>query len=126
MPSKFLKGTYVSGCGHSKHRPKFYESLGLWRGSINVQLATGTDEKWMLPNQRVPSCDPIDFEANQDFLVRTCRLKGVTGYQLLPIDKTTGVPRGHHASKQIEIALVKKIELKAGEQLEVELDGFEN
>jgi hypothetical protein len=96
------------------------------RGSINVQLAGGIDENWILPNRRVPGCDPIDFESNQDFLIRPCHLKGVAGYQILPIDKTTCAPQGHHASRQIEITLVKEIELEPGEELQVELEGFEN
>jgi hypothetical protein len=125
MGSKFLSGVYVSGVNDSRHRPKFYESLGMWQGTVNIQLPAETDERWILPCQRVTGRDPIDFEAKQDFLVRRCRLKGVAGYQVLPIDKTTGAPRGHHASKRIEITLVRRIDLEQGEELEVELEGFE-
>ncbi len=76
---------YVPGCNHSGLRPKFYESLGLWQGTINFQLPRGTDEPLILPNKRVPGLDPIDLSANQDFLVRPCRLKGGSGYQILPM-----------------------------------------
>lgn len=116
----------MAGVNHSRFRPKFYESLGLWQGTINIQLSTETDERVIVPNERVPGQDPIDFDANQDFLIRPCRLKGVAGYQVLPIDKTTNEPRGHHSLKQIEIALKKKIGLKPNEELEVELEGFES
>jgi CTP-dependent riboflavin kinase len=124
MISKLVRGIYTSGCNHSGQRPKFYESLGVWRGSINIQLPQGTNESLILPNKRVLGIDPIDV--NQDFLIRPCRLKGVTGYQILPIDKATSEPRGHHSDKVIEIALREKIEIKLNEELEVELEGFEN
>jgi hypothetical protein len=124
MSSKLVRGVYVPGCNHSGQRPKFYESLGVWQGSINILMAQGTEESLILPNKRVPGIDPIDV--NQDFLIRACRLKGVTGYQILPIDKATSEPRGHHSDKVIEIALREKIEIKPKEELEVELEGFEN
>jgi hypothetical protein len=126
LASKFVRGRYVPGSNHSRFRPKFYESLGLWQGSINIQLPADTDERLMIPNHRTPGCDPIDFDANQDFLIRACKLKGVVGYQILPIDKKTSEPRGIHAAKRIEIALKEKIGIKANEELEVELEGFES
>lgn len=116
----------MSGSNHARLRPKFYEHLGLWRGTINIQLASDIDESVLIPNQRVLGRDPFDFSENQDFLIRLCRLKETPGYQILPIDKTTSVPRGLHRSKQIEIALKEKIELELGEELEVELQGFED
>ena len=122
MASKFVKGTYVSGCGHSVHRPNFYRRLRMWQGTINIQLMAGTDEHILIPNERVQGADPIDKD--QYFLVRRCRLKGVAGYQILPIDKRTNIPQGHHASKTIEITLEQRIELKEREELEVELEGF--
>jgi hypothetical protein len=124
MSSQRVRGFYVSGHNHSGLRPRFYESLGLWRGTINIQLPRETDESLILPNQRVPGLDPIDLDANQDFLVRPYSLKGDRGYQILPIDKTTSEPRGHHSEKVIEIALTTKIEIKPYEELEVELKGF--
>lgn len=78
----------------------------------------------MLPNERVPGVDQIDLDANQDFLVRRCRLKGTSGYQILPIDKRTGEPRGHHSDRVIEIALTERIQIESNEKLEVELEGF--
>lgn len=69
--------------------------------------------------------DPFDLDANQDFLIRPCKLKGVHGYQILPIDCVTGDPRGHHASKWIEISLKEKIDVQPGEELEVELQEFD-
>lgn len=82
--------------------------------------------EWLIfPNKRKEGLDPIDLNANQDFLIRRCRLKGVEGYQILPIDKTTNEPRGYHSSKIIEITLVEKIELRLLEELEVELRDFE-
>jgi CTP-dependent riboflavin kinase len=115
----------VSGLGHSGRRPRFYGSLGLWQGTINIQLSGDTDMRNLIPCDRRPGIDPFDFEEeNQDFLVRPCKLKGVCGYQLLPINKTTGEPRGHHAEKVIEISLKERIELKPNEELEVELEGF--
>jgi hypothetical protein len=123
MGSRVVSGFYISGCNHSGLRPKFYESLRLWKGTINIQLPPETDESVILPNKRVPGLDPID--SNQDFLVRPCRLKGGSGYQILPIDKTTSVPRGHHSEKVIEISLTTKIEIRPNEKLEVELEGFE-
>jgi len=120
-----VSGIYVCGCNHSGLRPKFYESLGLWRGTINVQLPQETDESLILPYKRVPGLDPIDLDAHQDFLIRPCRLKGFSGYQILPIDKTTGLPRGHHSEKVIEIALKEEIEIAPNEKLNVELEGFD-
>jgi hypothetical protein len=126
LGSKFLKGKYVSGMNHSGFRPKLYESLGLWQGTINIQLSAETDDAVLIPSEKVPGCDPFDSAANQDFAIRACRLKGVLGYQILPIDKTTSEPRGHHGSKRIEIALKEEIELEPDEELEVELQGFED
>jgi hypothetical protein len=126
MGSKMVRGVYVFGCNHSGLRPKLYESLGLWRGSINIQLPQETDESLILPNERVQGLDDIDLSANQDFLIRPCRLKGASGSQILPIDKTTNEPRGHHSEKVIEIALRSRIEIKPNEQLEVELEGFDS
>jgi hypothetical protein len=123
LASVFVKGTYVSGCNHSQYRPKLYEDLGLWRGTINIQLRAETDGRFLIPNERIPGRDPID--ADQDFLIRPCKLKGVVGYQILPIDKATGDPRGHHASKKIEISLKKEIELRPNEEIEIELQGFD-
>jgi len=88
-----------------------------------------TDERFIIPSERIVGCDPIDLEYNQDFLVRPCRLKGVSDYQILPTDKTTKTtaePRGHHSLKRIEIALKEKIDIKPNEGLEVELEGFES
>jgi CTP-dependent riboflavin kinase len=126
VSSRFFRGTYVSGFGHSGRRPRFYESLGLWRGTINIQLPGDTDMRDLIPCERKPGLDPFDSEENenQDFLVRPCKLRGVRGYQLLPINKITGEPRGHHADKVIEISLKEQIELAPGEELEVELEGF--
>ena len=124
VSSKLFRGTYVSGLGHSGRRPRLYESLRLWQGTINIKLPGNTDMRDLIPCDRTPGIDPFDFEENQDFLVRPCKLKGVHGYQLLPINKTTGEPRGHHASKVIEISLKERIELKPNEELEVELEGF--
>ena len=126
LGSQFVKGRYVSGAGHSRFRPKFYEQLGLWQGTINIELPAETHEAILIPDERRPGCDPIDLDANQDFLIRPCRLKGLAGYQVLPIDKTTGEPRGHHASRWIEIALREKIDLKPDEELEAELERFED
>jgi hypothetical protein len=125
MASKVVKGAYVLGCSHSGRRPKLYDSLGLYRGSINIQLPQGTDESSIIPVLEVPGLDSFDLTENQNFLIRRCRLKGVEGYQILPIDKTTGKPRGHHAEKVIEIALREKIDIKPNEELEVELEGFQ-
>jgi hypothetical protein len=121
-----VSGVYVAGENHSRFRPKFYESLRLWQGTINIQLPAETDERVIVPNERVPGHDPIDLNANQDFLIRPCRLKGVAGYQILPIDKTTNAARGHHSLKRIEIALKEKIDLKPNEVLKVELEGFDS
>jgi hypothetical protein len=126
MGSKLVRGVYVSGYGHSEKRPTFYESLGLWKGSINIKISEGTDESLILPNERVAGIDAIDLNAKQDFLIRACRLKGGSGFQILPIDKTTNEPRGHHSEKVIEIALRERIEIKPNEELEVELEGFDN
>jgi hypothetical protein len=125
MGSKLVRGVYVPGCNHSPLRPLFYASLGLWQGTINIQLPKEICKTLILPNKRKEGVDPIDLNANQDFLIRRCRLKAVKGYQILPIDKTTNAPRGHHSSKIIEISLEEKIELKPREELEVELKGFE-
>ena len=125
MVSKLVRGVYVSGCNHSPLRPLFYASLGLWQGTINIQLPKDISESLIFPNKEKEGLDPIDLNANQDFLIRRCRLKGVEGYQILPIDKTTSAPRGHHSSKIIEISLEEKIELKPREELEVELRDFE-
>jgi hypothetical protein len=125
MGSRVVRGIYVPGHNHSGLRPKFYESLGLWKGTINIQLLPETDESLILPNERVPGLDPIDLNENQDFLIRPCRLKSGSGYQILPINKTTSQPRGHHSEKVIEIALTKKVEIKPNEELEVELEGFD-
>jgi len=126
MSSKLVRGTYQSGANHSWRRPEFYKSLGLWQGTINIKLPDDTVESLALPNKRKEGLDQFDLDHNQDFLIRACRLKGIDGYQVLPIDKTTSEPRGHHSSKIIEISLKKRIELKPDEELEVELEGFEN
>ncbi len=126
MSSKLISGMYTSGAHHSAYRPLFYQSLGLWQGTINIQLPRDTSESLILPNKRVEGLDQIDLDHNQDFLIRRCMLKGVEGYQVLPIDKTTEKPRGHHSSKIIEIALKDKIPIQAHEELEVELEGFED
>ena len=126
MNSKFVRGLYISGYKHSRLRPRFYESLGLWQGTINIQLPRETDESLIIPIERRAGLDPIDLESNQDFLIRACRLKGVEGFQVLPVDKTTSEPRGHHSSRIIEISLKNEIEITPNEELEVELKGFEN
>lgn len=126
MSSKFVRGYYVSGCNHSGSRPLFYKSLGLCKGTVNIKLPEDTSESLIIPSERREGLDPIDLEAKQAFLIRACRLKGVDGYQVLPIDKTTNEPKGHHLSKIIEISLRNKIELTPNEELEVELQGFEN
>ena len=119
--SRLIRGIYLSGLNHSPRRPKFYESLGLWQGTINIQVTTPIDSERLIPNRRVPGVDQFDFEENQDFLIRECRLKGTRGFQLLPIDKTTNTPRGHHDEGVIEISLKERIPLVANEDLEVEL-----
>ena len=90
-----------------------------------MQLPFETDERILIPKNRISGCDPIDLDANQDFLIRPCKLKGVAGFQILPIDKTTGEPRGHYASRWIEISLKEKVAVQLGEELEVELQGFD-
>jgi DNA-binding CsgD family transcriptional regulator len=98
--------------------------LGTWPGTINIQLPADTDERILIPNERVIGHDQIDANSNQDFLVRRCKVKGILGYQILPIDKTMSVPRGYHAVRWIEVALKQKIELQPSEELEVELQEF--
>lgn len=124
MSSRVVRGKYVAGCGHSDLRPNFYENLRLHRGTINILVESGTQPGILVPTTRVTGCDPIDVD--QDFLVRPCVLKDTCGYQILPVTKSTGRLAGHHAEGKIEIALVKKIDVQHGEELEVELQGFEN
>lgn len=78
----------------------------------------------MLPNDGIPGRDPIAIRAGQDFLIRPSKLKGVVGYQILPIDKAAGDPTGHHSLKRIEISLIIEIELRPDEEIDVELQGF--
>jgi CTP-dependent riboflavin kinase len=122
MSSRFIRGLYTSGANHSGYRPLFYKYLGLWQGTINIRVSSETDENILLPTKRIPGLDPID--ENQDFLVRACVLKGVAGYQVLPINKHTGRPKGHHWLGVIEIGLVQHIDVKFGDELEVELGEF--
>jgi hypothetical protein len=122
MGSQVVEGVYVDGAGHSRCRPKFYESLGMRQGSINIQLTAEKYDSLALPINRVQGVDQIDLEANQDFLVRRCRLKGTRGYQILPIDKTTCEPRGRHSEKVIEITLTENIQIAPKEKLKVELE----
>ena len=117
-----MKGRYVSGCGHGKLRPEFYRRLGTQQGTINIQLPLSTGDDVLIPTDPMPGFDPIDVD--QKFRIRACKLKGVAGYQILPVDKTTGAPRGHYSDKQIEISLKEKIDLERNEDLEVELQGF--
>ena len=124
MASRKVKGVYVNGWNHSGDRPKFYESLGLWRGSINIQLPPQTDGSLILPGRRVEGLDPVDM--NQYFLIRPCKLRDSSGFQILPVDKNTDEPKGHYAEKVIEISLREKIEIKPNEELEVELQDFED
>jgi CTP-dependent riboflavin kinase len=124
LASQFVKGRYVSGWNHSRFRPNLYRRLGTWPGTINIQLPADTDERILIPNERVIGHDQIDANSNQDFLVRRCKVKGILGYQILPIDKTMSVPRGYHAVRRIEVALKQKIELQPSEELEVELQEF--
>jgi hypothetical protein len=126
LGSKFVTERYVPGWNHSRFRPNLYQHLEMWQGTINIQLPAETDERILIPNERVIGYDQIDVKSNQDFLVRRCRLKGILGYQILPIDKTMNVPRGYHAVKRIEVTLKQKIDLQHGEELEVELQGFED
>lgn len=104
-------------------RPKLYQHLGLWQGTINIQLSHDTADDVLIPTEIIPSFDPIDI--NQEFRIRACSLKGVSGYQILPIDKLTGAPKGHYEWKQIEVSLKDKIDLLPHEELDVELLGFE-
>jgi len=97
----------------------------MWQGTINIQVPAETDEPLLIPNKRIPGRDSIDLDSNQDFLIRPCKLKGVVGLQILPVDKATGEPRGHHVSKIIEISLKEKIDLRPDEELEVELQEFD-
>lgn len=124
MSSKFVRGKYISGCGHSVHRPKFYEEMKLHRGTINILVEPGTQQSILVPTMKVPGYDPIDM--HQEFLIRPCVLKRASGYQILPIDKSTGMVAGHHAGGIIEIALCKRIDLRPEEELEVELQGYED
>jgi hypothetical protein len=121
-----VKDGYASGCKHSRFRPKLYESLGLHQGTVNVELNFVQYDHLMLPTRRIPGCDQVDLHANQDFLIRPCRLKGVGGYQILPIKKTTGTPNGHHSSKTIEVSLKEEITLTPNKELAVELGDFED
>jgi hypothetical protein len=123
VTSRFVKGTYVSGFQHSTMRPKLYEHLRLWQGTINIQLPHDVAEDILIPSEIIPSFDAVD--SNQNFRIRACSLKGVDGYQILPIDKETGAPKGHYAAKQIEVSLKDRIDLRPHEELEVELQGFE-
>jgi hypothetical protein len=123
LASRFVKGMYVNGFQHSAMRPKFYQHLGLWQGTINIQLSHDTGEDVLIPSEIIPGLDP--FDVDQNFRIRACNLKGVAGYQILPIDKQTGAPRGHYEQKQIEVSLIEKIDLRPHEVLEVELQGFE-
>jgi hypothetical protein len=126
LASKFVRGQYVPGWNHSRFRPNLYRHLGMWQGTINIQLPTETDDRILIPVERVVGDDQVDVRSNQDFLVRRCKLKGTNGYQILPIDKTMNVPRGYHAVKRIEVTLRQRIEVQIGEELEVELLGFED
>jgi hypothetical protein len=73
----------------------------------------------------VPGIDAFDSEENQDFLIRPCVLKGVSGFQVLPIDRATGTPRGLHGGNILEISLIREVEVIHGDALEVELHGYE-
>lgn len=129
MASKLVRGTYIrDGNKHGKLRPKLYQRLGMRQGTINVQLPAEIYDRLPLPNQRVPGLDPIDSPSqhNQDFLVRRCKMNGEEGYQVLPIHKMSGEPRGLHAWKLIEITLIKEITLQEREELEVELQDFDD
>jgi CTP-dependent riboflavin kinase len=98
----------------------------LWQGTINIKIPDNTEECIIIPSVKKEGCDQFDVEENQYFLIRSCKLKGVMGHQILPMCKATGKPRGRHAEKVIEIALKKEIEIKDGDELEVELEGFDN
>jgi CTP-dependent riboflavin kinase len=129
MASKLVRGTYIrDGNKHSKLRPKLYQRLGMYQGTINIQLPAEIYALLPLPNQRVPGLDPIDSptQHNQDFLVRRCKMNGAEGYQVLPVHKTSGEPRGLHAWKLIEITLKEEIKLRDGEELEFELQDFDD
>ena len=124
MSSRIVRGKYVPGCGHSRHRPLFYAKLRLRCGTLNMIVEAGTEQSILIPITRVPGCDPIDFD--QDFLIRPCFLKQVGGYQILPVTKSTNKLAGHHAEGIIEIALFKTIDVKPGDELEVELQDYED
>jgi hypothetical protein len=98
--------------------------MGLHRGTINILIEAGPQQDVLVPTIKVQGYDPID--ADQDFLVRPCILKDTAGYQILPITRSTGRPAGHHAEGQIEVALVKKIDVQLGEELQVELQGYDD
>src|ERR1700684_3034717 len=89
----------------------FYKSLGTRQGTINVRVLTPVDPSVLLPNHRITGTDQIDIHHHQDFLVRECCLRGGRGYQILPIKKTTGEPRGHHRLGVIEITLLEEFSL---------------
>jgi hypothetical protein len=124
VSSKFVKGMYVNGWAQSANRPEFYRRLGLRQGTINIQLPHETAEDIFIPTKIISGVDA--FDAEQNFRIRPCKVKGVAGYQILPIDKSTRAPKGHYGQKQIEISLKEEIELEPNEELEVELEGFED
>ncbi len=123
--SKLVKGIYVSGSNHSVKRPKFYEHLGLRQGTINILLSMESYQSILLPTKRVAGIDAFDLEENQDFLIRPCVLKGVSGFQILPINRTTDAPQGLHAVNILEISLIRHVEIKHDDVLEVELQDYE-
>lgn len=126
MGSRIVTGEYVSGLNHSIHRPKLVEFLKTFPRTINIQLPKEVDYDILIPNLLVNGQDECDLSAGQDFFVRYCRLNGVEGFQILPVEKATNIPRGHHAFKKIEISLKRKINIRHGDHLEVELLDFED
>lgn len=121
-----IKGRYIkSGLGHfSQYRPKFYAEVEkrtgfrLHPGTINIQCEPEAFRTIPEPSLRIEGVDEIDVREDQYLLLGPCSIKGIQGYRILPVVRPSR-KAGHDSENIIEISLVKKLDLRNGEELAV-------
>jgi CTP-dependent riboflavin kinase len=121
-----IQGTYLkSGLGHfSTCRPKFYAEvekrtgLRLHPGTINIRCKPEEFSTIPEPALRIEGIDEIDIIEDQYLLLGPCSIQGVQGYRILPVVRPDR-KAGHDDEGIVEISLVKTLDLRDGQELEV-------
>ena len=126
-----IKGTYIRNqYGQFKYdRPKFYAEVErqtgvrLEQGTLNIQCVPEDFVEIPEPSIRIEGLDQIDIDANQFLRIGPCSIRGIQGFQILPVEKPNR-KRGHHDDGIIEVSLEKTLDdLRGGEELEVTFPG---